>query len=173
MRDARTCCNLTPYGRQQQFPKDFARELSTNVELQGTDRMPFTMENQMGLRITRMQNKNPHALYGSLASTSSVWSARDLCPLESLPIDKPTHVEKVLPDANRHLGPQAVADLFSRIWKVARNGSKGILELDMSEVQTTDARFERELGYFRRQQRNRAVVLRVTGWGQTLDVSRH
>jgi hypothetical protein len=111
-----------------------------------------------------MQNNNPQALHGSLTSTSSVWSARDLCPPEMRHIEDPIYVERVVPDANRHLNSQFVARIFDRIWKIARKRSNGVLKLDMSDVMTADAKFERELGYFRRQQRNRGFVLRVTNW---------
>ena len=118
----------------------------------------------MGLRITRMQKSNPQTPIGALTSTSSVWSARDLCPNETLHIEEPMYVERVVPDADRHLSSQSVAGVFDRVWKIARKRSKGIVELNMMDVNSVDARFARELGYFLRQNQKRGVMLRLTNW---------
>ena len=108
----------------------------------------------MGLKITRLQGENPvrpPAQQSVSTNTSSLWSARDLCPVELSGTVEPNLVERVSPDANGHLGAEQITQLFDRLWKLAGDKQRVVAQLDMADVKTTDPRFEGEVDFFRGQ----------------------
>ena len=121
----------------------------------------------MGLKITRSQNSKTRPVTESSA-TSSVWSARDLCPIDLKTLAKPNFVEYVAADANGHLGIDEVTQLFDRLWKISREKTRFVVELDMKDVRTTDSRFSSELEFYRRELPRRAGTVRVTNGEQFL-----
>ncbi len=121
----------------------------------------------MGLKITRSQRNTaarPPAQPSVSTNTSSIWSARDLCPLELLETEEPTFVERVAPDENGHLGPEQISQLFDRLWTRARDQKRVIAQLDMADVKTTDPRFAGELEFIRRQLQRQSGFVRVVNF---------
>ena len=121
----------------------------------------------MGLKITRSQRNSaarPPASPSVSANTSSVWSARDLAPLELSDTAKPTFVERVAPDESGHLGTEQISQLFDRLWTAAGDRTRVIAQLDMADVKTTDPRFASELEFFRRQLQRRSGFVRVVNF---------
>jgi len=114
----------------------------------------------MGLKITRYR-KSVTGPPNSSANASSIWSSRDLCPVEMTETSKPTFVEPVTPDTDGHLGVEQITQLFDRLWKMAGERSRVIAHLDMSQVKTTDNNFASELEFFRRQLQRRAGEVRL------------
>ena len=114
----------------------------------------------MGLRITRSQKSLSSPITGSSA-TSSVWSARELCPMDLEKLGKACFVEIVMPDPNGHLGIDEVTQLFDRLWKISSKKTGFVVELDMKDVRTTDPRFSSELEFLRRELQRRAGTVRV------------
>ena len=118
----------------------------------------------MGLKITRLQRDQATRLPAPPSvstNTSSIWSARDLCPLELLGNAEPTFLERVSPDASGHLGAEQISQLFDRLWTLAGDRRRVIAQLDMTDVKTTDPRFTGELGFFRRQLQRQGGSVRV------------
>lgn len=119
----------------------------------------------MGLKITRTRSDGddrPAPTPSVSSNTSSIWSARDLCPVEMLGVDKPTFVEHVSPDENGHLGKEQISQLFDRLWALAANRSHVIAHLDMAQVKSSDAAFHSELEFYRRELQRRGGDVRVT-----------
>ena len=116
----------------------------------------------MGLRITRSQRQRIKPVLGPTTSKNSVWSARDLCPLDEETLGKPDVIEHVTPDSNGHMGVHDIARLFDRLWKVSRKKKAFVVELDMKDVRSVDARFSSELEFYRRELQRNAGTVRVT-----------
>ena len=118
----------------------------------------------MGLKITRLQRDQATRLPAPPSvstNTSSIWSARDLAPLELSGTVEPTFVERVCPDASGHLGSEQISQLFDKLWKLAGDRTRVIAQLDLADVRTIDPRFEGELEFFRRQLQQRSGIVRV------------
>lgn len=115
----------------------------------------------MGLRITRLERKSPQRPEGSNLSISTVWSARDLCRPDMLSAPPATVLERVPVDGQAHLSAADTKRLFDRLWTELRGQVGAIVELDMTDVQTVDPRFYRELEFFRQQIQRQVGDIRV------------
>ena len=118
----------------------------------------------MGLKVNRLRRINTGAFKQLSNSINSAWSARAVWMGEASDGAKASYSEKVVPDSTGHLGHDSVGNLFDRIWNRIRAGTRGIFDLDMTQVTTTDRRFERELAFLQRQEAKYGVLVRLSNW---------
>lgn len=106
----------------------------------------------MGLRITRSKRNDAISPRTSAfkSDSSSIFSARDLCPVDIRQTAMPDHVEVVVPDETGHVGATIVASIFDRLWEVSRVRGKSTIEIDLTQVRSADSSFAGELEFLRR-----------------------
>ncbi|MCA9211433.1 MAG: hypothetical protein KDB27_00075 [Planctomycetales bacterium] len=120
----------------------------------------------MSLRVTRSQRRNTHPPVDFASSRSSVWSARDLAPLDTETLFKPDVSERVVPNSNGHFGSRDVTEFFDRLWKMFPRKTGLVVELDICDVKTVGVAFARELEFYRRELQRCAGTVRIINGDQ-------
>ncbi len=106
----------------------------------------------MGLQIKRSK-RNDAILARKTAfrsDSSSIFSARDLCPVEIRQTAMPDHVEVVVPDETGYVGAAIVASVFDRLWELSHVRRNSTIEIDITKVLSVHSSFAGELEFLRR-----------------------
>ena len=113
----------------------------------------------MGLNIQRTANSPAYS-----SESSTLMSARYAYRLAIDEVSGQEFTVEVrdFADQNRELDDEAVKRLFDHIWKQVTANRKLNVVLSLSQIQSVTQRFERELGFLRRQLRSQGRSARLS-----------
>ncbi len=115
----------------------------------------------MGLKINRMANLNGTA--GGCPSSTLISARYEYRRVFGEVVQQQITVEvRDFADQHYELDDEAVKRLFDHIWKQVTANRHLNVEIDLSQIQSVTRRFERELGYLRRQLRPQGRSARLS-----------
>ncbi len=113
----------------------------------------------MGLKIQRNAN-SPACRSESSTLMSARYEYR--LAIDDVSSQKMTVEVRDFADQNHELDDEAAKRLFDHIWKQVKANRHLNVEIDLSQIQSVTRRFERELGYLRRQLRPQGRSARLS-----------
>ena len=123
----------------------------------------------MGLKIQRNAN-SPACRSESSTLMSARYEYR--LAIDDVSSQKMTVEVRDFADQNHELDDEAAKRLFDHIWKQVKANRHLNVEIDLSQIQSVTRRFERELGYLRRQLRPQGRSARLSNISATCEQAR-
>ena len=113
----------------------------------------------MGLKIQRIANSPAYS-----SESSTLMSARYAHRLAITEVSGQefTVIVRDFADQKHELDDEAVKRLFDHIWQQVKAKRQSNVVLDLTQIQSVPKRFQRELGYLRRQMRSQGRSARLS-----------